>query len=45
MDHLNDPVADTQWGNKTYRNMRHLETVLEDDSLHSPRDCKLLGLR
>ncbi len=26
-------VADTQWGNKEYMNMKHLETVLEDASV------------
>ena len=26
-------VAGTQWGNKKYMNMKHLETTLEDDSI------------
>ena len=26
-------VAGTQWGNKKYMNMKHLEAVLEDDSI------------
>ena len=26
-------VAGTQWGNKTYMNMKHLETVSEDASI------------
>lgn len=27
------PVADTQWGNKKYMNMKHLEAALEDTSI------------
>ena len=37
-------VAGTQWGNKKYMNMKHLETSLEDFSIagspHSARACK-----
>ena len=37
-------VAGTQWGNKKYMNMKHLEAALEDVSiaglLHSARACK-----
>ena len=37
-------VAGTQWGNKKYMNMKHLEAALEDVSiagcLHLARACK-----
>ena len=37
-------VAGTEWGNKKYMNMKHLETAPEDASiagwLHSARVCK-----
>ena len=34
-------VAGTQWGNRKYMNMRHLEVVLEDTSIVAPTTVNL----